>query len=372
MRQFVAFMKKEFYHITRDRWTMVILLAMPVVMLVLFGYAISTDVKGTKVAICDPSRDAATDAIVEALDASEYFDVTRYLASPDEIDRAFREGVGLIVVFSERFAEGLERPDGASVLLVADGSDPNMATTLENYASSIIASRRQPLGRSSGGEAGAPQYRIETQVRLLYNPRMRSAYNFVPGVMGMVLMLVCAMMTSISVAREKETGTMEILLVSPMRPMAILLAKTAPYLALSAVDLAIILCLSVFVLDVPVRGSVALLVLVSILFIFLALALGLLISSAVSSQTVALLVSGMALMMPVMLLSGMIFPIENMPLFLRLLSNIVPARWYIRAVKKIMIEGLGLGSVLGELAVLAGMAGGLLALSLKKFKVRLE
>lgn len=369
MKQFLAFIRKEFYHITRDRWTMMIILAMPVVMLVLFGFAISTDVKNTPVAICDPSRDTATQAIVDELGASEYFRIERYLSNPDQIDGAFKSGIGLVVVFSERFAESLARSGDAEILLVVDGSDPNNASTLINYATNIIASYQQS---SSPGAANATAYRIDAKVKLLYNPRMKSSYNFVPGVMGMVLMLICAMMTSISIAREKEKGTMEVLLVSPMRPIAILLAKTAPYLALSLIDLATILCLSVYALEVPIRGSLALLVLISIVFIFLALALGLLISSVADSQTVALLISGMALMMPVLLLSGMMFPIENMPLFLRVISNFVPARWYIRAVKKIMIEGLGVGSVLKELAILSAMAAAILALSLKKFKVRLE
>jgi ABC-2 type transport system permease protein len=190
--------------------------------------------------------------------------------------------------------------------------------------------------------------------------------------MGMVLMLICAMMTSISIAREKEKGTMEVLLVSPMRPLLIILAKAVPYLALSVINLTTILILSVFVLGVPIAGSLFWLVIVSVVFIFLSLALGLLISSAVSTQSAALLISGMALMMPIMLLSGMMFPVENMPLFLQIISDVIPARWYISAVKKLMIKGLGVASILKELAILSGMTLFILAASLKRFKVRLE
>ncbi|OHD79153.1 MAG: multidrug ABC transporter permease, partial [Spirochaetes bacterium RIFOXYC1_FULL_54_7] len=253
------------------------------------------------------------------------------------------------------------------ILLVADGADPNTATTIVNYAINIIAGYRQELL-----ETTAVPYRIESRVKLLYNPLMKGAYNFVPGVMGMILMLICAMMTSISIAREKEKGTMEVLLVSPMRPILIILAKAVPYFALSVVNLSTILLLSVHLLGVPIVGSLALLAGISLLYIFVSLALGLLISSAVDSQLVALLISGMALMVPVILLSGMMFPVENMPWPLQLLSNAIPARWYILAVKKIMIKGLGFTSVLRETAVLAGMAVFLITLSLQRFKTRLE
>jgi ABC-2 type transport system permease protein len=368
MKQFLAFIKKEFYHITRDRWTMIILLVMPILMLTLFGYAITTEVKNANVAIYDPAKDTATRGIVDKLASSPYFKVSRFLSTPDEAENAFKGGdIGLVVAFSERFAEDMTRTGKAEIILIADGSDPNTATTLVNYATNIISSYL----REDPAYALAP-YQIVPQVRFLYNPRMKSAYNFVPGVMGTVLMLICAMMTSISIAREKEKGTMEVLLVSPMRPLSIILAKTVPYLALSVVDLAMILILSVFVLGVPIAGSLFGLIVVSIVFIFLSLALGLLISSAVSTQSAALLISGMALMMPVILLSGMMFPVENMPPFLQVISDVIPARWYIAAVKKLMIKGLGVASILKELAILSGMAIFILAASLKRFKVRLE
>jgi ABC-2 type transport system permease protein len=368
VRQFVAFVKKEFLHIARDRWTAIILLAMPILMLTLFGYAITTEVRNANVAVCDPSRDGATRAIVDKLGASPYFKITQALASPDEADAAFKGGdLGLVVVFGEHFAEEMARTGEARIELIADGSDPNTATALTNYAESIILSYL----RSDPSLPPRP-YQIVPQVKLLYNPQMKGAYNFVPGVMGMVLMLICAMMTSISIAREKEKGSMEVLLVSPMRPLLIILAKAVPYLALSCVNLATILVLSYFVLGVPIAGSLFWLIVVSVVFIFLALALGLLISSAVSSQSAALLISGMALMLPIMLLSGMIFPVENMPPFLQALSCLIPARWYIAAVRKLMIKGLGLGAIAKELGILCGMAALILAVSLKRFKVRLE
>ena len=372
MTQFVAFVKKEFRHIVRDRWTMLILLALPVIMLLLFGYAITTEVRNTKVAIYDPSDDVMTRNIVERLSASEYFEVDRLLASPDEAEAAFKGGeVGLVVLFPDRFAEKYARGGEAQVLLEADGSDPNTATTLVSYAKGVIAAYQGELARSAGPAAARARL-IDTQVRLLYNPELKGAYNFVPGVMGMVLMLICAMMTSVSIAREKEKGTMEVLLVSPLKPFLIIVAKAAPYFALSILNLATILVFSVFVLGVPVEGSLFGLVLVSFVFIFLSLSVGLLISSMVSSQAAALLISGMALMLPVLLISGMMFPIENMPFFLRALSAALPARWYIAAVKKLMIKGLGPYSVARELAILSAMTIAILAASLRQFRVRLE
>jgi ABC-2 type transport system permease protein len=367
MRQFLAFIAKEFRHIARDRWTTIILLVLPVMMLILFGYAITTEVRNTEVAVYDPSRDEATRTVVENLKASPYFGRVRYLASSDGIEDAFRSGeAGLVLAFGERFAESLGRGD-AQILLIADGSDPNTASTLVNYATNIVSD----CLRGDPAFAAVP-LRIVPQVKLLYNPQMKGAYNFVPGVMGMILILICAMMTSVSIAREKEKGTMEVLLVSPMRPVLIIIAKAVPYLALSLVNFTTILLLSVFVLKVPVAGSLLALILISLEYIFLSLSLGLLVSSVASNQATALLVSAMALQMPIILLSGMMFPVENMPLFLRILSDAIPARWYIAAVRKVMIKGLGLGSIAKELAILGAMTLLVLAASLKKFKVRLE
>ncbi len=368
MKQFLVFVQKEFYHIFRDKLTLSILLGMPVLMLILFGFAITTEVKNTKMAIYDPSRDAATQAIINKLRANDYFVFTRFLSSPGEIEKVFKDGeAGLVVVFSERFYDNLLHTGEAKVQLITDGTDPNTATTLTNYATSIIASYRQELSRISH-----IPYQIEPELKLLYNPELKGAYNFAPGVMGMIIMLICAMMTSITIAREKEKGTMEILLVSPMKPVLIIFAKVAPYLVLSLVNLATILLLSVFMLKVPIAGNLFVLVILSLAFIFVCLALGMLISTVVDSQQAALLMSGMALMAPIMLLSGMMFPVENMPWFLRIISEIIPARWYIIANKKVMIEGLGFDSIIKELSILGGMAVILIAVSLKNFKNRLE
>ncbi len=368
MKQFLAFVRKEFYHIFRDRTTVAILLLLPVLMLILFGYAITTEVKNTNIAILDPSKDVATKTITERLNISEYFTVVKSISSPDEIQPLFRQGkVNMVVVFSSNFYENLLHTGNAQIELITDGSDPNSAKTIVSYATNIIGLYQKELFRIEN-----IPFQIQPQIKLLYNPEMKGAYNFVPGVMGMIILLICAMMTSISIAREKELGTMEILLVSPMKPIYIIFSKTIPYFVLSLANLTTILILSVFVLKVPIAGSLVTLIFLSLVYIFLALSLGLLISSVVESQQVALLISGMVLMLPTIMLSGMMFPVENMPWPLQILSHIVPAKWYILAVKKIMIKGLGISSIIKELSILLGMGFFLSVASLKKFKNRLE
>ena len=367
MKQFLIFVGKEFRHIFRDRRTMLILLVMPVVQIVLFGFAITTEVRDVRMAVLDPSDDVLTRRIVEQLDASEYFTLSARFRTPQEMEEAFRSSqVDMVVVFSPGFSDGLYTGESA-VQLVCDATDPNIATMQANYATGIItAAMRQLL------PAGMHILAVRPEVKLLYNPQMKSAYNFVPGVMGLILMLICAMMTSISIVREKETGTMEVLLVSPVRPIFLILSKAVPYFVLSFVNLATILLLSVYVLYVPVAGSLGWLVAVSLLFIFVSLSLGLLISTLTRTQVAAMLVSGLVLMMPTMLLSGMIFPVESMPWILQGISALIPARWYIQAVRKLMIQGVDFVNVLTEVAVLSGMAVLLITVSLKKFKNRLE
>ena len=347
---------------------MMILLLMPIIQIILFGFALTTEVKDTQVAVLVPTNDETSSRIIDKLNASAYFDVVARIHTTDEIQPVFRDAKAkLVVVFEDHFGEKLRHNGTAHIQLLADATDPNAATSFTFYASNIINSYQQELM----GENKNP-YQITPEVKMLFNPQMKSSFNFVPGVLGMIMLLICAMMTSIAIVREKEMGTMEILLVSPMKPIYIILSKITPYFVLSCVNFATIMVLSVFVLGVPIAGSFMSLVAVSLLYIFVSLSFGLLVSTITHSQQAAMLVSGMGLMIPVMLLSGMMFPIENMPLPLQLLSNIVPAKWYIRAVKAIMIEGLGITSVLKEVGVLCLMGIVLVTISLKKFKVRLE
>lgn len=369
MKQFLSFVKKEFYHIFRDTRTMMIILGIPIVQILLFGFAITTEVRNVQVAVFDPSKDVSTEHIINRLDASEYFHVVKMLNNPDEINSIFKENhnINLVVVFDENFNENLLHTGEASIQLIADATDPNQATTLTGYATSIINSYQQELL-----EGYKIPIQIKSEVKMLYNPQIKSAYNFVPGVMGLIFMLICAMMTSISIVREKETGTMEILLASPMKPIYIIVAKAVPYLAISVVNLTSILLLSIYVLKVPVSGSIYSLIAISLLFIMVALSLGIFISTIAETQVAAMLVSGMGMILPVMILSGMIFPIESMPVLLQWVSDIIPAKWYISAVRKLMIQGLGISAVYRELVVLLSMLIVLVFVSLRNFKARLD
>ena len=372
MKQFIVFIKKEFYHILRDKRTILILLVMPIVQIILFGFAITTEVKNTPMAILDLSKDGATRQIAERLAASDYFTLVRELHNSEDVEKAFQKGdVKLVVAFSENFQNNLIRTGEAAVQIIADATDPNQANTFVNYASNIINQWRIENSQLTMNQDNYQLSAINSQLKMLYNPQMKGAYNFVPGVMGLVLLLICAMMTSVSIVREKEIGTMEVLLVSPIKPLYIILAKITPYFALSIINLTTILLLSVFVLGVPIAGNLFLLILFSLLFILVGLSLGLLISNIVKTQITAMLISVVVMMMPTMLLSGMIFPVESMPKILQWISVVPPNRWYVEGVIKLMIMNVEAKYVLKEFAILSFMAIVLLTVSLKKFNIRM-
>ena len=366
---FMAFVRKEFYHIFRDPRTMFIMLAMPIVLIILFGYAITTEIKQVPIVILDHSRDELSNKITDRLNASDYFKVYDQVYDQEEVQTIFKQGkANVAIVFPSQFAATSD----ASVQVLADATDPNEATQLIAYATAIINAQ---IAMERAGSAQLNQNHQSAQIipvtSLLYNPQMKGAYNFVPGVMGLILILICALMTSVGIVREKELGTMEVLLVSPLKPVYIILAKAVPYLLLSIVNIGTILFLSYFLLEVPINGSLLLLIMVSILYAIVSLCLGLLISTIANTQQAAMLISAMVLMLPVMLLSGMMFPIENMPKILQWFSNIVPAKFYIIAVKDIMIKGLTAGAILKEIGILCFMAIVIIALSVKRFNVRL-
>jgi ABC-2 type transport system permease protein len=367
MKQFISFVKKEFFHIWRDKRTMFILLGMPVVQIMIFGFALTNEVKNSKIAILDNSKDASTISLIAELDASHYFDLEKNLTSYKQVEDEFQKGkIKLAVVFPQHFGEDLQHFNKAQVQLIADASDPNTANQLANYATAIIMDYQDRITSNR-----KLPYTIHTEMRMLYNPQLKGAFNFVPGVMAMVLLLVCTMMTAITIVKEKESGTMEVILVSPMRPQLVVLAKAVPYLLLSTINIASILLLSVFVLEVPINGSLVLLVFESILFILVSLSLGLLISSGAESQQTAMFISLVGLFMPTVMLSGFMFPVENMPLPLRIVSNIVPAKWYYSIVKSVMIKGLGLNGIWKETLILGGMMLFFLTMAIKRFKIRL-
>ncbi len=352
MKQFVSFIIKEAKHILRDKRTMLILFGMPVVLMLLFGFAISTDVRNVRTVVVTSSMDHLTQQAVERLAASPYFKVTATVGTPKEAEQLIQhQKADMAVVFGQDFAS-----KKSGVQFIVDGADPNMAQQWTNYA----------LGVFTNASAGV------VNTKMLYNPQVKSAYNFVPAIMGMLLMLVCAMMTSISIVREKEKGTMEVLLVSPVKPLMVIVAKMVPYFVLAFIILITIMLMGRFVLEVPLQGSLFWIFAVSTIYIILALSLGLLISNISNSQLMALLLSAMVLLVPIVMLSGMMFPIESMPKILQWISCVVPPRYYIEAMRKLMIMGVGVKDVLSDVAILSLFTLLVLVVSLAKFNKRLE
>lgn len=368
MRQFLFFVRKEFYHVWRDKRTMFILFGMPVMQILIFGFALTNEVKNARIAVLDQAKSNTSRAITDQISASSYFDIEAILDRPADLESAFKSGkVKMAIVFPSDFESALLHGNKGTIQLIADATDPNVATTLANYATAIILD----FQAARIGDQPIP-LAINTEMRMLYNPQLKGSYSFVPGVMAMVLMLVCAMMTSISIVREKEMGTMEVILVSPIVPIRVVIAKMVPYFLLSAVNIGTILLLSVFVLDVPIKGSLVLLVGECLLFTITVLAFGLLISSMADSQQVAMLISLMGLFLPTIMLSGFMFPVENMPVALQIVSNIVPAKWFYFIIRNVMIKGLTFDYVWMETLILAGMTAFFMLVSVKKFKSRLE
>jgi ABC-2 type transport system permease protein len=367
MKQLAIFIRKEAYHILRDKRSLLILLGMPVVQVLLFGFAITNEIQEARIAILDQSKGELSQGIIRRLAAVGTFKIDAELLSLAEVERHFQQGkTKLVVVFPPQLQESLRRGLPAQIQLVADATDPNTATSLISYASAIIGQHLQEQNRGQ-----APPLEIATEVKMLYNPRLKSVYMFVPGVITIILMLMSAMMTSIAITREKELGTMEVLLASPLRPAVIVIGKVIPYILLSLAMAALVLALGALVFGMPVRGSLGLLAAECVLFVITSLALGILISTRTESQQVAMLISLMALMLPTILLSGFIFPIESMPWPLQLISNIIPAKWFIIIIKNVMLRGTGFGFIWQETLILAGMALVFIAASIRNFKIRL-
>jgi drug efflux transport system permease protein len=368
MKQFIALVKKEFFHVLRDKRTLLILFGMPVMQILIFGFALSNEVKNAKILVVDNAKDISSQQIISEIAASKYFKLQNVISDDKQIEPAFKKGIiHVAVVFPANFHQDLMHLNKAQIQIIADASDPNLATTLTNYISAIIQDYQFGLNKTDS----AP-LQIISDVRMLYNPELKGAPNFVPGVMALVLMLVCVLMTAISIVKEKETGTMEILLVSPFKPVLVILAKAVPYLLLSLVNLASILLLSVYVLGVPINGSVLLLFAESTLFIITCLTLGIFISIKTNTQQASMLVSLMGMLLPTVLFSGFMFPIENMPVVLQVFSNIVPSKWYYIIVKSIMIKGVGFSVIWKETLILAAIMLVLFFLSLKSFKIRMQ
>jgi len=366
MKRFWGFVVKEFLHIFRDYRTLLILFGMPVVQLVLFGFVITNEIKDARIAVLDLSKDETTRQITEKITSSGYFLLDRNLNSFDEIEGAFREGeIRLVVVFEPGFSSRLEKERVAHVQLIGDASDPNTANILINYASGILNNYLLSMN------SDVIPLKIIPETRMMYNQELKGVFMFVPGLMAMLLMLISALMTSLSITREKELGTMELLLASPLRPMQIIIGKVFPYVFLAFINACIIILLGWAVFGVPVRGSVGLLLFESLLFISMALSLGILISCLTNSQQLAMMISLVALMLPTILLSGFIFPVENMPKILQWLCHIMPPMYFITIIKSIMLKGNNLFFIWKETLILFGFTLFFIVLSIKKFNIRL-
>ncbi|MGV6828761.1 MAG: ABC transporter permease [Flavobacteriales bacterium] len=368
MKQFIGFIKKEFYHIFRDKRSLFILFGMPIVQVLLFGFAITNEINNVNIAIYDKSNDASTQKIISKITSSKYFTNKQQITNEAEIESVFKKGkVKAVLIFEKDFDKKLTKEHTATVQIITDATDPNTANTISIYVNSILKKYQQEVNKDQ-----MLDYQIASQTQMYFNPELKSVFMFVPGVMTIILMLVSAMMTSISITREKEMGTMEILLVSPIKPYQVIVGKVFPYIFLSVINASVIILLSIFVFKMPVAGSLFLLALESVLFIIDALSLGILISTISKSQQTAMMISLMGLMLPTILLSGFIFPISSMPLPLQIISNIIPAKWFVLILKAIMLKGVGISFIWKETLILIGMTLFFIGLSVKKYKIRLE
>jgi ABC-2 type transport system permease protein len=368
MKRFLGFVTKEFYHIFRDKRSMFILFGMPIAQIMLFGFAITNEINNVNIAILDQSKDAETQKIINKISSSPYFKIEQQLSNEKEIEAVFKKGkVKAVLVFEKDFIKNLQTKNQSKVQILTDATDPNIANTITNYIQAILQNYITEINHSN-----KPTYQIQIQTQLFYNPELKSVYTFVPGVMTVILMLVSAMMTSISITREKELGTMEILLVSPLKPIQVIVGKVFPYIFLSIINAAVILLLGFFVFKMPIEGSLFLLAFESILFIITALSLGIFISTVSNSQQTAMMISLFGLMLPVIILSGFIFPIASMPFPMQIISNIIPAKWFIIIIKGILLKGVGLNELWKETLILVGMTVFFIVLSNRKYKIRLE
>ncbi len=369
MKRFMGFVKKEFLHIFRDYRTLIILFGIPAAQIMLFGYVVSTDIKNAGVAFLDQSKDEITRQLTDKICSSGFFTKTADLASFDDIDRIFKKGrTKAVVVFENDFGRQLTGSGKGEISIIADGSEPNVATLVTNYMTAIITD----FNREMAGQAAGNALLVAPEVRMYYNPGLKSHYMFVPGVITLIMILICALMTSVTITREKEFGTMEVLLVSPLRPVQIILGKVMPYFLLSFIDVIVILLLSWFVFDLPVKGSLALLLGESMLYILMSLSLGILISTVSSTMQQAIFISLVGMMLPTILLSGFIFPIENMAKIYGWVSSVFPPRYFIVIIKNIMIKGTGFLYVWKETLILTGFTVLFIALSVRNFKIRLQ
>lgn len=366
MSAFQGLLRKEVLHILRDRRTLFVIIFMPILQVILFGYAIRTDVSAIRLAIVDPSPDASTIELRNRFSATDAFRLVRVLPNAGPLDRLFASGaIQEAVVLDGDFADRLARGLPARVLVVADASEPNTGSAMHSYALAVIQGYEREVATRAGG------LRITAEARMRFNPTRESSNLFVPGLIAFVLTIISALMTAISLTREKETGTMEILLVSPLRPLEIIAGKVLAYLIIGFVSVLLVVAEARLVFSVPLRGSLVLLLAEGVLYILTSLSLGILISSRTSSQRVAMIGALAGTMLPSILLSGFIFPLESMPWPLRAIANVVPAKWFVLIARGVMLKGVGLEYLWPQTLILLAMTVVLVAAATRSFRIRL-
>jgi len=324
------------------------------------------DLKHIRLGICDLSRTPASRDIIETIKASAYFDIVAYYDNPRQSESMFTNRlVRAVVIIPAEFDRSLKRSVKAQIGVIADGSDANSATLVQNYLEALF--REQSLHLASGGN-GMP---VSIKTRMLYNPDMESAIFIVPGIAAILLIMIGALLTSVTIAREKETGTMEQILVSPIRPYEVVLGKAVPYLLLAFCIALFIIILGQIWFDVPMMGSWVWLMLFCVFYVFTALAIGLLISTVVATQQVAMMLSLVATLLPSVMLSGFVFPIASMPLALQVISNIIPATHFLKIIRGIMLKGSGLAELWIPAAAMSAIGLFFIAVAVKRFKLKL-
>lgn len=366
--QFLAFTRKEFFHILRDRKTLLVLVVLPISQLLIFGFALNSSLTEMPTAVLDMSNDRMSRQIVSEIDASSTFKVVEHVSSMQEVDELFKSGkLSQVFVFMPGFEREIKRTGKGNMQVIMDASLQINASTLESYILATLLTYQQKI--NAGREL---PIQIVPEVKMRYNPRLNSAFHFVPGVIGIVLMLVCSMMASLAIVKEKESGTMEVLLVSPVRPPVIILAKLVPYLLIGMVNIVVILLISVFVLKVPVAGNIFLLFFVGTIFTLSSLALGIMVSVLTKTQRSAIIISIAGLMLPAITLSGFIFPLDSLSMGMKVIVHAMPVTLFISAARNIMIKGLGMEAVYPELCGLVVITVILIVISIKCFKNRLS
>lgn len=366
LSRIVSISRKEFLHIIRDPRTLMIVILMPVIQLVMFGYALNLEIQKVELAVVDYDHSPQSRQLIEQFSGSRFFEVFPYQGSLAEAENLFLERQArVILIIPQDFARKLARTPVTPVQILVDAVDPNAATLIRNYCSQVIVQFNQ----NHGAQIPPP---FGVRPTIWFNPDLKSAYFFVPGILALLLVMISALLTSITITREKELGTMEQILVSPVRPYEIIAGKVIPYIFLAFLDGSLILVLGILLFHVPFVGSLPLLALLTMLYIITALSLGLMISTIAKTQQVAMMAAVMVTLLPTVMISGFIFPIASMPRLLQLISYIIPARYFLFIVRGIMLKGNTAMQLMEPILFLATMSSVLLLISWKKFSVNLE